>query len=67
MEYDAQRTIDLNDSGIRVIRFTNREVINNMEQVLVKISEYIDMVEVDLIQNEKSEAEIAPKSPKGDR
>ncbi|MEO6639228.1 MAG: vitamin B12 dependent-methionine synthase activation domain-containing protein [Ginsengibacter sp.] len=35
---DEQRTIWLNENGFKVIRFTNEEVLNKTENVLVKIS-----------------------------
>jgi len=35
--YDHQRTRDLNKIGIKVLRFTNNEVNQNLEEVLVKI------------------------------
>ena len=37
--YDAERTRALAAEGIRVIRFWNSEVMNNIEGVLVKIQE----------------------------
>lgn len=33
-EYDAERTKIINDYGIRIIRFTNEEVLQNIEKVL---------------------------------
>ena len=41
-EYDASRTSLLNETGITVLRFWNSEVINNIEKVLQKISDYLD-------------------------
>ncbi|MEZ8722281.1 endonuclease domain-containing protein [Vibrio pomeroyi] len=35
--YDHQRTLDLNKLGIKMLRFTNNEVNQNLEEVLVKI------------------------------
>lgn len=35
--YDQQRTRDLNAAGVRVVRFTNDEVFNNVEGVLDRI------------------------------
>ena len=51
MEYDAERTAMLNGWGIRVLRFTNREVDNNFSDVCVKI--------VDAVQDRPS----PPKAP----
>ncbi|NJO16664.1 MAG: DUF559 domain-containing protein, partial [Thioploca sp.] len=34
MEYDAKRTTFLNEVGIQVLRFTNNEVLENLENVL---------------------------------
>lgn len=36
-EYDAERTKIINDYGIRIIRFTNEELLQNIENVLGKI------------------------------
>ncbi len=36
-QYDGSRTGWLNDQGIRVIRFTNREVEHNLEGVLEEV------------------------------
>jgi very-short-patch-repair endonuclease len=38
-EQDQSRSDELNDYGIQVIRFTNEEVINQMEFVMIKIEE----------------------------
>ena len=40
-QYDAARTNTLNDSGIKVIRFRNEEVMNEVEKVLKKIEELL--------------------------
>jgi very-short-patch-repair endonuclease len=39
IEYDQARTAYLNDLGYTVIRFTNREVINQCEAVVQKIAD----------------------------
>jgi very-short-patch-repair endonuclease len=36
-EYDQERTKYLEESGLRVIRFTNTEIEQRMEEVLIKI------------------------------
>ncbi len=41
VNYDKQRTIFLNKQGIKVVRFTNDEVENNIEAVIEKILEYL--------------------------
>ena len=41
-KYDARRTADLLDLGIKEIRFTNNDVILNLEKVLAEILETID-------------------------
>ncbi|RRB02375.1 methylmalonyl-CoA mutase [Larkinella rosea] len=41
--YDALRTEYLNANGLRVIRFTNDEVINSMNIVLSKIKEAVEL------------------------
>ena len=40
-EYDAERSYYLRSQDIKVLRFWNNEVIQNMEGVLLKISERI--------------------------
>lgn len=40
-EKDIERTQILNCNDIRVIRFTNEDIINNIENVLLEISKYI--------------------------
>jgi very-short-patch-repair endonuclease len=37
-EYDAARTQAINEFGVRVIRFSNEEILNNLPEVLKKIS-----------------------------
>lgn len=37
VEYDLGRTSDLNNFGLKVIRFTNFEIINEIDQVIQKI------------------------------
>ena len=39
-EYDIKRTDDLNFLNIRVIRFTNEDVENNIDKVLSEIKKY---------------------------
>jgi very-short-patch-repair endonuclease len=36
-EHDIGRTSDLNNYGLKVIRFTNHEIINEIDQVIKKI------------------------------
>jgi very-short-patch-repair endonuclease len=38
-EYDSYRTSILNDLGIKVLRFTNEEVINDLDAVLLRIQQ----------------------------
>ncbi|MBN1145120.1 MAG: endonuclease domain-containing protein [Bacteroidales bacterium] len=40
-EYDEGRTIELEESGLKVVRFTNAEVLNNIQEVLDQIIKYI--------------------------
>jgi very-short-patch-repair endonuclease len=40
-EYDEARTKALNEPGIRVIRVSNEEVLNNIDQVLEKIAKHL--------------------------
>ena len=39
--YDEVRTQQLNESGIRVIRFRNELVLNNIDMVLTEIKKYL--------------------------
>jgi very-short-patch-repair endonuclease len=52
MEYDKMRTTAFNYYGIRVIRFTNEEVIQSPEEVISTIKNWIN--------------KLTPKSPEGD-
>ena len=36
-EYDKERTVFLNHYGIKVIRFRNEEILNDLEEVINKI------------------------------
>ena len=40
-KYDKQRTAELNDLGLTVLRFWNEEVIKHPEEVLQKIAEHL--------------------------
>jgi very-short-patch-repair endonuclease len=40
-EYDNERTRYLEDSGLKVIRFTNLEIENRIEEVLQKIRSFL--------------------------
>ena len=40
-EHDENRTFELEDFGIQVIRFSNEEILNNLESVLQKIHQTI--------------------------
>ena len=40
-EYDEARTKFLNESGIKVLRFWNKEVMNDMHKVIERISEML--------------------------
>lgn len=39
MEYDKERDLYLKDKNIKILRFWNKEVVNNLPQVLRKIAE----------------------------
>lgn len=41
-DYDVGRTYELDELGISVIRFSNNEVINNLEWVLNEIKKYLN-------------------------
>ena len=40
-EYDKGREAELEDLGLTVLRFTNKEVMNNIEKVVLRIKEYL--------------------------
>ncbi|MEM8918840.1 MAG: DUF559 domain-containing protein [Pseudomonadota bacterium] len=40
--YDDKRTMDLEDHGYQVIRFSNQDVMNNVEGVVRRIAEFVD-------------------------
>jgi leucyl-tRNA synthetase len=40
-EHDQQRTIELEKMGIRVLRFSNEEIKDDIEAVIEKIREYL--------------------------
>lgn len=42
IEYDNLRTKDLNMYGLKVVRFNNSEIENNIEKVLIQISNIIN-------------------------
>ena len=43
IEYDARRTKEFERRGYRVLRFTNRDVRNNMEAVLTMIADALEL------------------------
>ena len=43
-EWDINRTAELEKSGITVIRFTNEEVLNDIESVIQKIRQQINIL-----------------------
>ncbi|MBD2746404.1 endonuclease domain-containing protein [Microvirga sp. BT688] len=40
-EYDARRTEEINGHGFELLRFTNHDVLNDLEFVLLKIAEAV--------------------------
>ncbi len=48
-EYDALRTARLNDLNFEVIRFTNEEVLENVEKVTNKIKTHLDKKRTSLL------------------
>lgn len=64
-EYDIGREIALNEFGIEIIRFTNDQVINEIEHVLKVISHKI--TEIKMMKSENIiDEENLDKSPSGD-
>ena len=41
-EYDQGRTYELEENGIKVIRFTNQEIIEKLDWVLEEIKKYLN-------------------------
>lgn len=41
-EYDDGRTIELANYGIRILRFTNEDVFNHIDKVIIQIENTID-------------------------
>ena len=41
-QYDISRDVTLNEFGIQVIRFTNDQVINNIDQIIEEIKKKIE-------------------------
>ena len=56
IEYDQNRTAELERWGIAVIRFSNEEVINNIDCVIEKIKEYLQPL---------TPPQTLPQTPKG--
>jgi very-short-patch-repair endonuclease len=44
-EWDENRTYELNEFGIQVLRFTNEEVINSVQEVVKSILGYLNSIE----------------------
>ncbi|MDE8651552.1 endonuclease domain-containing protein [Novosphingobium album (ex Liu et al. 2023)] len=57
-DYDTERTRFLNERGYHVIRFTNQDVMTNMEGVLIRLAETIEMAR---------RAPLPTLSPEGER
>jgi very-short-patch-repair endonuclease len=70
VEYDQARTEWLNDRGYRVIRFTNRDVFQQLDAVLEAILEECDRLALDPISPSPSPSpegkEQVPSSPGGE-
>ena len=50
-EYDINRDITLNEFGIQIIRFTNEEVINNIDKIIEEIKKKIEELKKKLVNN----------------
>ena len=57
-EYDIGRTEELTQFGIRVIRFSNEEVINNLQHVLNEIRK--------ILTDHELKTSASPPTPKGE-
>jgi len=42
IEHDRKRTADLEDYGLKIIRFTNEEILNDIFKVLKEMDTYIE-------------------------
>ena len=58
MEDDAQRTRDLEQMGLRVLRFQNRDVVKNLYGVTLEIDR--------VVKERVGRKETTPQSPDGD-
>ena len=47
IEYDKRRTHLLNDLGLRIIRYTNWNIMNNIDGVAADIERVIEEIELD--------------------
>jgi PncC family amidohydrolase len=62
---DAARTIELNQAGFEVLRFTNEEVLNDIESVLNKILISLQKRNIDLAESENPPLEGREAFPRG--
>lgn len=62
-EYDDARTSVLNNLGYRVIRFTNEEVLNNLQETLSRIKIILDESPVPLSKGEGSGVRVYTTRP----
>ena len=61
-EYDANRDVIMHEWGFSVLRFTNDEVINDLDIVVNKIGEYISGQSVSIVSNRKTRVESADRA-----
>ena len=66
LEYDEGRTAELERFGITVIRFTNDEVMEDIDRVVEEIRKYLVDSTLPTIPPPTPKGNPTPKSPKGD-
>ncbi len=64
--YDKQREKDIQEYGIKVLRFKNEEVISNIESVLVKISNIIAAIQSAKMEEKLSNNHLLVSSEEAD-
>jgi len=60
--FDEFRTFVINDKGYRVIRYTNDEVLNHLDEIVVKIKDLLDLLKSQNSANSSTLAGSAPLS-----
>lgn len=46
VEYDTQRTEELEHFNVKILRFRNNDILYNLDQVIVTLSDYVKMLQI---------------------